>query len=306
MKTIMKIALFLSAIAFAASANAQTFGGTLSTAGTPAAITPAQIDFVTVGSTMPYATTAQDISGWRDLASDIPGLNLDPTSVTQSTTWTIFDVDANALVGGQTVTQQNSVNVNWANQGHFRLNFANQIHSCTAANSVQDVFVLPAPNAERRGTTHGTVLCPAAITAGGDFAAGFPVQFTVRGIGEIRVRYTVERRVVGGGTTDDPEFVGQGEVQTNVGNFFETTTFAAAQALYLTNNTRFTTITVDDLAPGFVYIVTITGVSDQISRKSFAGNLAYIAPADPVTIAFAVTPDANQVVIEHVSNIPTP
>jgi hypothetical protein len=305
MKTIMKIALFLSAIAFAASANAQSFGGTSTASGTPTAVTPAgQIDFVTVGSTMPYATTAQDLDDWFALAAGITGLNL--AGIDRSSQWTMRNVGTDQAISGS-VNNEPTTTVFWETQGHFRLSFANEIHTCTAAISTQDVFVLPAPNAARRGDTHGRILCPAQVAAGGTYAGGFPVEFTVRGIGQIQVRYTVERRRIGNTDPGTTQNTSHGSVQSSATFFtIAETTFAQAVALYTTNDTRVQTITVENLLPGYVYIVHITGVSDQISRKSFTGDAAFIAPpaGSPVTIAFAVTPNADEVVIQHVTNIP--
>ncbi|MCL2412988.1 MAG: hypothetical protein FWC98_02505, partial [Bacteroidales bacterium] len=61
-------------------------------------------------------------------------------------------------------------------------------------------------------------------------------------------------------------------------------------------------IVVSNLAPGYVYRVDITGVSDQISRKSFTGQAAFIEPATPVFATFAVIPTPTATPIDFVGN----
>jgi len=63
-------------------------------------------------------------------------------------------------------------------------------------------------------------------------------------------------------------------------------------------------IEVTSLEPGFIYTVRITGVSDQISRKSKVGpaNDGFVVPTD-IYAVFAVIPEPTGTRIEHITNI---
>ena len=301
MKTIMKIALFLSAIAFAASANAQTVGLTPAANGPDAtAISTTQdsavVDFVTVGSTMPYRTVTNSVDGWFAGASTDWGFT--PT-ITQRVRWSIG--------GGDFAVADNrdTIFVTWpTTPGQHTLTVENAILQdgtpiCTpSAISTKNVFVLPRPiiDATVAVTGHNAVLCS-------DYTAHH-VIFQGRGIGQLDVTFTVERRNADGvdtpWTNADDVTVGTAR---NVASWFETTTFATALAQYDAGNNQDIRIDLSGLTAGFMYRVSINGISDQISRKSFTGDDVYTEVTN-VFATFAIVPETTTTRIDHVSNTP--
>jgi len=170
------------------------------------------------------------------------------------------------------------------------------------------VYVLPAPNALRSATEHGhaqVLNCN---------VEEHNVRFWVRGIGQRSIRYSITRRPLTGDSDVDEDLVlssTAADAQTDENWFAEapdgSMTWTIAYSAYTTDAEQWVSnILVENLEAGWVYTVEITGVSDQISRKSGVGPLGdgYVPPATRLFSSFAVIPTPGNVNIQHVSNIP--
>ena len=301
MKTIFKTALILGLASFALFANAQTLGTTATTPGSATTQPVAQTDFVTVGSTMPYATNLNqsDFNDWRNNALDW-GFTI-PANVQNTASWRVRPLDPDGPFV-PLVENENEILITWpATQGQFEIMMSNRImignvSACDSAVSLKRVFVLPFPTVLTDPATiagHGAVLhCD---------STSHTVTFTTRGIGERQVRYVVTRRAID--ATDSPDPVAQeivGTAQTTA-SWFETSSFATALRQYETaDGNQVVSIQVTGLQAGFIYRVHVVGINDQISRKSFAGDASF-GPAD-VQAVFAVVPRPTSTTIDHVGN----
>ena len=303
MKTIMKLALVMGFASFAFFANAQTLptvGGTTTNTVT-AGIDSAQIDFVTVGATMPYKTSSAsaNFEAWEANVKDAFGT----TTLSPVPTFTLqWYVDDAPLTGATT----DNINLTWNTEGRFELTAKTSILlgganvGCEDAVSGKIVYVLPKPTVALRPTSNGhQMVLPCSTTS-------HPVSFVARGIGQRSVTYTVLRRPLSG-TADPADEVTSslvGSPQNNETWFTSLTSFTAAEALY-SDASEIISINITGLEPGYVYTVEITGVSDQISRKSKVGtnNDGFVAPPSSVFAAFAVLPTPTSTRIEHVTNV---
>ncbi|MCL2412983.1 MAG: hypothetical protein FWC98_02480, partial [Bacteroidales bacterium] len=215
MKTIMKIALILSALAFAVVANAQAPSATTNSGSSTSPIPAtsqdaAQIDFVTVGATMPYATSfaATDFDTWRSNAAAL-GFDIPTTgagAVTNTKVWSARRLTppppaTDSTIFGGFTGDSSQIFVTWPETGAFRLSFSNTVNvdgvtpspDCASAISSRTVYVLPAPNVTGSVTGHAQVLtCD---------DTEHTVSFNVRGIGLRQASFTVTRQAISGAAT---------------------------------------------------------------------------------------------------------
>jgi hypothetical protein len=312
MKTITKLALIVAIASFAIVANAQTLPGTT---GTPAgAVNPgidsAVVDWVTVGAVMPYRTTtsAASFDLWTVAVTDAFGGagNLPTHMPTFRTTWSVNGSD---ITNPLAPTRQDSINFHWdVLPGRYELLATTEIllngnpAGCEPAVRGKLVYVLPEPTA-RLHTEHlqGT----GSRMVIGCNAPSHTVNFQISGVGVRQARYTVTRRAMDGTETGAStiENFSHGTAMAVAVDFRESNTdWDGAMA---TANARSSMgIEVTSLEPGFIYTVRITGVSDQISRKSKVGpaNDGFVVPTD-IYAVFAVIPEPTGTRIEHITNI---
>ena len=308
MKTIFKVALTLGLASFAFFANAQT----ASTTGAPNSPTAVhnvdtlQVDWVTVGSTMPYATNLNNeaLETWRSYAN---AWYLSIGNVVSRARWSVQPFPSGTITDfGNDFENQERIYVHWQTIGQFMLTVQNQIYigstpACTTAISGKRVFVLPAPN----------VLTDAPSITGHDVvlpcdAPDHTVSFRARGVSQMQLRYVVTRRPIAGGVDSIVHTSAPAGAAVTNEPFFTINevagghSFGDAQAMYQLGTGEQVSITIPDLEAGFIYRVRVTGVSDQISRKSFTGDDVF-RPAN-VQAVFAVVPRPTSTVIDHVSN----
>ncbi|MCL2027942.1 MAG: hypothetical protein FWG79_05580 [Bacteroidales bacterium] len=301
MKTI-KLALVAMTFAFVTVANAQTFvpSTDAKVTGNPktveAGIAATQVDFVTVGSVMPYSIGAnqdQAFLDWSDALNAAMGK-------TASRTINWF-VGATALPSGS--DNQETVNIEWENTGRFSVRADvgisisgadNPPIPCAPVDATKWVYVLAAPSASV--TTPNTVLnCD---------VEEYDIDLKVAGIGEIQIVYTVNRTPFGGSLT--PETISEpfksGTAITVAADFEDgagQSNFDAQNAKYnLADNGVTATFKVEDLEPGYIYTVTFVSVSDQISRKSKVEPTLI-----DITRTLAVVPKPESTTIDHVKNV---
>jgi len=308
MKTIFKTALILGLASFAFFASAQTI--TIAPgANSPTIVTESdtmQVDFVTVGSTMPYATDLDQVSftAWRDTAIAW-GLNLaNVTSVASWATRQMNPMPTSWLDGPSATNNQEQIFVTWSTVGDFELRLTNRIQisgadACTPAVSTKRVYVLPEPSVRTAPATivgHDVIRhCTTAVHT---------VSFVAVGIGQKQLRYQITRRSIDGGGPETPVVSNAGGTAMSSPVFFTmaNTAFATAEAFYGPGATGEDVISIEiPVEAGYVYRVQVLGVSDQISRKSFTGDYVF-RPAN-VQAVFAVVPTPTSTVIEHVSNL---
>jgi hypothetical protein len=289
MKTIFKAALILGAINFAIFANAQTVStNPVTTTGTPETVNN-QADFVTVGAIMPYATpTVGNASDW---VTAMTNAGISTTDITTTTTWNLFTLPGTTATP-LTVADPANFRMAWTTEGQYRLEATtvtklNSTVLCEGTTPAEKlVFVLPKPT-----VAFGTL--PAQIQACTETDLNVPV--TLKGIGSVKVNYTV--------TVYDPSATTGSVVSVTNGasaaavSVFEGT-YASALDIYNGAGTT-VDIPVSSLIPGYAYVVTLTGVEDQISRKSGV-NVDLTANN---TFAFTVAPTPANTTIQHVKNV---
>ena len=312
MKTITKLALIVAIASFAIVANASTLptatGTTTQTV--TAGIAETQVDWVTVGATMPYKTSssAQSFDDWTNAVTSAfaaASTSLPTHMPTFSTQWSVAN-----WTGGTGGSASNETNIGtpgddlvltWGHTGAFRLTATTRVQinsadvGCSAAVRHKHVFVVPAPYVEPHAslaTGNGAIL--------GCNVTEQIVRFEVMGIGQRQLKYTISRRPMTGTTTTT-------DVDFNVGDARAEADFTLAQndfesALTIAANRRNVPITVDNLQPGYIYTVAITEVSDQISRKSQVGTNGFL-PVSGVQAVFAVVPTPEGSRIEHITNV---
>lgn len=279
-----KMVLVAGMVSVAAFANAQS-----ATEGagdkTIASDVDGQVDWVTVGATMPYSTnvTQSSIDTWK---AALPADFL-TDEVTVETKWSINNAE---VVTGEVP----AIQVNWTELGKHVVSVTNalkigDVEGCEATPSSKTVYVLPAPTAN---ITSSNVLLTACV---GD-AVSSSVVVEATGVGEKQLAYTITRKAIDAAATTETgdELVGEAQA---VAGFAETVSIEEAQAKYTTATSQ--TITVDNLAAGYVYTITFSGVSDQISRKS---DVAGVWGAKN-TVTIAVIPAAEATAIKHVTNL---
>ena len=306
MKKIMKLALIVAIASFATVANAQTFTAGGNTTNVVSWMDSSHVDFVTVGAIMPYRTTsvATNFDTWKEHVEHAFGTTTLSPLPTFSLQWYVN----NAPVDGATTE---NIYLTWNTVGEFQLEARTNILlggdnvGCNEAVSGKTVFVVPQPTIVLRANEdngHRKIL--------GCEDKEWTVRFTARGIGARSVKYTVTKMPLSG--IEDVE----AEVTTpRVGNalvagstmFTGSTSFASVEDLYsLSNSVGLETIAINipGLDPGYVYTVEITGVSDQISRKSLVGDNrdGFVTPPSRVFASFAVLPEPTSTKIDHVTN----
>jgi hypothetical protein len=303
MKTITKIALVMGFASFAFFANASLPGVNVNP--THAAVTPGidstVVDFVTVGATMPYRTgsAAGNFAAWRANVEGAFGTSTLSPLPSFALQWY---VDGAPLSGATT----DSVNLTWNTIGQFKLTAKTTILlggnnvGCEDAISGKTIYVLPEPVVTLRATSNGHQIVL------GCTATTHQVRFVTHGIGQRSITYTVYRQPLTGSGNTDAQLTSAlaGTSQGNASWFTDATPFNAAEDLYSSAN-AFIDLNITGLEPGFVYTVEITGVSDQISRKSKVGdnNDGFVTPPARVFAAFAVLPEPTSTKIEHTTNL---
>ncbi len=284
----LKMALVAGMVSVAAFVNAQT-----ATQGagskTIASEVDGQVDWVTVGSTMPYSTnvTQTSIDTWK--AALPAGFLTD--EVTVETKWSVNNTQVLAGVIP-------AIQVNWTTLGAQKVSVTNalkigSVYGCDATPSEKTVYVLPQPTAN---VTSSNELVSACV---GDVISK-TVTVEAFGVGEKNLTYTITRKAIDAAATTETgdEVVGTAQA---VAGFAEAVTIGEAQAKYTTATSQ--TITVDNLAPGFIYTITFSGVSDQISRKSLENNGVCAWGGAKNTVTIAVIPAAESTAIKHVTNL---
>ena len=323
MKTIIKTALILGLANFAFFANAQSVpsvGGNVAGRTVTPGIAPAVVDFVTVGAIMPYksALSNEAIDQWitnvtAAFAPDTIPSTLIPSFVSQ---WTVTPEGGTTVNVGDPNLDQ--IILTWdVTPGRFTVGITTEVQiggttnvvECATSASQKAVYVLPAPHALRSDTDHGhaqVLNCN---------VEDHNVRFWVRGIGQRSIRYNITRRPLTGSIDVDENLVlssAAADARTDESWFAEapdgSMTWTIANNAYTTDTEQWVSdILVENLEVGWVYTVEITGVSDQISRKSGVGPLGdgYVPPATRLFSSFAVIPAPGAANIQHVSNIPS-
>jgi len=315
MKKIMKLALIVAITSFATVANAQTLptlGGTPHPSNVVSNVDSIQVDWVTVGAVMPYSTSTSqtNFDTWLDNVQTAFGgaASMPEHLPIFRTQWSVAN-----WTGGVSGSASNETNIGapgtdivltWTTRGQFLLKATTTIRvnnadaGCTPAISGKHVFVLPEPNVTPNTNAalfgHGRILnCN---------TPSHMVRFDASGIGQRQVRYTVHKQPMTGSAAPVVPTTHQiGDARAATDFEMSTRTFAAAEGIAAGSEP--VVITVDELTPGFIYTVTITGISDQISRKSKVGpeNDGFVVPSN-ATAVFAVIPTPEGSRIQHVAN----
>ncbi len=286
MKKMIQIAAIAAITGLATFANAQS--AVTGNAKSTADVDSLQVDFVTVGATMPYKTAVNaNNAAWlqelEDLGFTDPATEAGEPMIkwAYSTGGAFVDL---APTGAE-------VDITWpSTAGKYLLRAQSSYAGSCASESFKNVYVLPKPSVAISGGNQAILACD---------VTSHNVEYTAKGIGEKQISYVVTRKPVGDEGEDDAaeaEAVGSG-VSTAATFTEAVTNFAAAEAFYTGAGTT-DNIAVSSLEPGYIYTVTITEVSDQISRKSgvTVGSLA-------VKAVFTVTPKPTSTKINHISNI---
>jgi hypothetical protein len=265
---------------------------------------------------MPYRTTSTGplFDGWLSAVTEAFGPGGIPTAFTPvlSTTWTVINPIAGTSAPQAITSNVDSINITWdVDPGRYEVRATTSATiggtpapGCANAQQIKEVFVLPRPNLVGRGVSdngHQMILgCTATVHT---------VRFDTRGWGNVQVTYNLSRTPLGGSaavTQNLREGLGNAleaddtRIAANGGNSITT-----AMQRY-TGSTHVTIpIEIDGLEPGYIYTVTLTGISDQISRKSRVGNAndgIVALTSGERTISFAVIPTPTNTHIEHVTN----
>jgi hypothetical protein len=274
--------IMAGSLGVATLANAQTVvPGTVTTEDVAAT----QVDFVTVGATMPYSTDASqaDLEAWK---TDAAALGLSVENVTATTTWYVNA--AEKATGSELRLKWDVTPGSFAVEARTQINVGETV-SCAPATVSKTVYVLPEPSVAFTGGSDAILACD---------ATSHDLSYAVKGIGNKKVTYTVTKKPLGAdAVTGSSENVSKGTAE--VESFFveATTSYATAAALYTGEGTA-GTLRISNLEAGYIYTVTVTGVSDQISRKS---NVT-VAPAN-LKANFAVVPSPTGTKINHIKNL---
>ncbi len=289
MKTIkfFQIALVAAMFSFATVANAQTYVDD-----TPGTVTSTnQVDFVTVGATMPYSAAATDASfaDWKTAFEAA----FSGKTVNKTIAWKL---GSNPISG---TADKENIRMKWETAAQYTLEATTTVTIdgvdagalCPSTPATKTVYVLPEPTVKI--TSESQVLSCSTTN--------FTVKYKVAGIGVKAITYTITRRAYDG--TGDPtnDVHNDGIVQTTAGFFEEaTTTFEEASAEYNVDTQTPLDWAVTGLEPGYIYTLTFTNVTDQISRKSGVTTKTLSANN---TITLAVVPEPASTTIQHVKNV---
>ena len=234
MKTIFKVALTLGLASFAFFASAQNPSANTQPRTSMSAaveVDSAQVDFVTVGSTMPYSTNLEqaDFNTWLANATD--WLLTNATNIDNVARWSVqrtHSAVGASMPGAPIVSldadDQSDIYITWPEVGAFRLTLTNSLDGadCDDAVSTKTVFVLPAP------TIVGTTATVGNNVVLGCTETTHTVQFLARGIGQLQAQYTLFRRPITGTIEESVEIsVADGTAITDTA-WFRTTGFAEA------------------------------------------------------------------------------
>jgi len=298
MKTIriFQTALVAGMVCFATLANAKnhSYAGTAQLLDVDDVLA-AQVDYVTIGATMPYATdTVQpNLDAWRDT---LAAVGIDATAEIK-TNWFVDSVE---LAGS---ANNDAIKVSWLDTGAYLLTVKTSIdvkvgvnsinNTCDSATINKTVYVLPVPNAKFT-TTIKVLPCDSTT---------YTVNYDVAGIGRKDVKYDLKRRpyVSGSDINElDNSATPVGTGISSIGDFDEGISYDDALIKYDVddNGVESGRIPIAGLAKGWIYTVTITEISDQISRKSDVT----VNPSN-LKFSFAVVPEPVGTKIDHVKNI---
>ncbi len=286
MKKMIQIAAIAAITGLATFANAQTAVTGNASGTVDATIDSMQVDFVTVGATMPYKTAVNaNNAAWL---TELAGLGFtDPAAAGELTTKWAYST------GGaftNLVPAGSEVDITWPTAGKYLLRAQSSYADACASESFKNVYVLPKPSVAITDGDKEILACD---------VTSHNVEFTAKGIGEKQVKYTVTRKPVGAaGTTGSAEDEAVGDGVTTAETFTEAVTDYAAATAYYTGDGDAENITVGSLTPGYIYTVTITEVSDQISRKS-----GVTVDGLAVKAVFTVTPKPTSTKINHIKNV---
>jgi hypothetical protein len=343
MKTIKKLQIALVAIllCFATVANAQAPTRVTINPANPwpvdfeldAIVLPGQatqVDFVTVGAVMPYLTrsNSQEFKAWVDTVRTYFSLPLAPQpaefigkapgpvlgDVRLETSWDASGTDLGMTTGPDSIlvrwdlpTAQHGAGQAYILTATTDVYFGATKLLCGAPNaSEKRVYVLPRPRIWKEIGDPGDQVILSCVTT------QHTVSYRITGIGQKEVNYTVYKRPIGSSADTDDDFVPVGTAQSSDAFFDESnTTFNDAHTFYrnpntATGGTAFD-ITVTGLQPGYVYQVVVTGISDQITRKSnvLINDQQPIWATDTgnLTYTFTVVPEPTNTGIRHILNV---
>lgn len=244
-----------------------------------------QIDFVTVGSIMPYAIDGNTVSNaWITTYQTLTG-----KTAALSTVW---EIDGTADAG---VADMAAINIEWNVATEHSLKVLQSITledhptiSCPAAIE-KTIYVLPKPEAGLVITDTFAVL--------GCAETSYLLPYNVSGLGERVVNYTITRTPYNGTAAATDTVVNEGADISNDAYFTNTTSYATAAAAYTAPTNLNIAI---DVEAGYIYDVVLTNVNDQISRKSgVEGELT----AGKKHFTIIVVPDLDTTPIKHIRNL---
>ncbi len=297
----------------------------------PSAVVPNVVDYVTIGSVMPYNVTPDPViatvvaSGapflpssfnWRLGTTPLGTLDRANGSTALSTTdLPISANDPNAPYGGTIYTLDNAITVAWgATLGIDSIKVSEHsrnsagIQTCDGQDSTIYVYVMPKPTATfiEAGTLSGVtniVGTAGDATVGGCGVAGTTIHFNVTFTGT--ENYTLTYQYVytpfgGGPSTVTPPAV------TGIGvDHFYSATPASPNTEALTNVFTFAI----PAATYGKYVFTLLGVTDLVSRKSLSlpsqdlGILNNTTGAAAPTLTLLSLPTPTTGTIKHVTNL---
>ncbi len=271
--------------------NAQTAStsGTPTTTHTADSLDASQIDFVTIGSIMPYSIESSGSAStqWISAYTSLTG-----KTATASTTWKINNTDATS------VANQNNITIAWSTAGEHSLKVTQSISIpdypsavCPGTEVEKTIYVLPLPSAGFSSTDSFAILPCSATT--------YNVAYTIGGIGERIVKYHIEKTPYGQSVESPEETTSSnGTAVSDASYFTSTTNYASASALYTTGKTAANIALT--LEAGYKYKVTLTEISDHVSRKSgVAGEIE----SGKASFTVLVTPNPTTNSIKHVKNL---
>lgn len=258
----------------------------------PTGASPQDVDYVTVNSTMPYQVTAFD---WGTLS----GVLGSAFKWSVSADGTIAKTDGSALtqVGSTGYYNENSIGIKWTAIGTKTLTLTeigrnigfNTVTSCPGTDVTLPVNVLARPKVD-----WGTFTDPSGCSISGG-AASVPVVCS--GSQTITVNYHVTFTPL---VVDGTHPVVNNDVQATISAGGYDKTAVAGN------------LNVPAVTPG-KYEVSITGVFDTVSEKSFSvsaagstdriGTVAVDYPAAASTKVFYLYPTPTTAPIQHIQNL---
>jgi hypothetical protein len=242
---------------------------------------------------MPYATTTEqsNLAAWE---ANLTAAGLSAT-VTKETKWF---VGATELTGA---ANKDAIKVNWATEGEYALKVQTNLKlgsvaACDPAEQTKKVYVLPVPTVEFTDGGGAVLACT---------TTEHTLKYKAAGIGVKQLKYTLTRKLYADAATTDAaaDATPIGAAVTAEGEFADNVTLSTASAKYGAAALAAAdekSISLSGLAPGYVYTVTFSEISDQISHKS---GVTVVPSNATAKVSFAIVPEPTNTKINHVQNI---